>query len=123
MNVLSSLGTGVVAGLVATLLTIAIRSYWISVILPWYEEHLYHGAKIEGRWVSTIRYSEDVDDWDKCLMDLRRNGHRVSATLQFIGGVNCGNTYDIEGEFRDLLLTATYSSKVDPLVKTIFRDI
>jgi hypothetical protein len=46
---------GLIGGLVATFLTLVIRRMWLSIIVPWYEERVYHDAHFEGRWVDQRR--------------------------------------------------------------------
>jgi hypothetical protein len=49
-NLLLSLGSGVISGLVASGLLLFFSSFWSSSIVPWYEERIYKDARIEGKW-------------------------------------------------------------------------
>jgi hypothetical protein len=51
-----SLIVGVVSGVVTTILVFSFRIVWKKIIMPWYEERLYQGAKIEGVWSSEITF-------------------------------------------------------------------
>jgi hypothetical protein len=109
-SVLLSLGSGVVSGLVATFLAVVARKYWVSVVMPWYEERIYRNAKIEGRWNSRVSYSKSGHDWDEFMFDIQRHSHSVKATLICTDGANKGSVYNFEGTFRNLILTGTYST-------------
>jgi hypothetical protein len=66
---------GLIGGLVATFLTLVIRRMWLSIIVPWYEERVYHDAHFEGRWEG----SESFSDTDPPLVDrvkLVENGRK-----------------------------------------------
>ena len=53
------------AGPGGDLLTLGIRRIWLSIIVPWYEERVYHDAHFEGRWNGT----ESFPDTDPPLVD------------------------------------------------------
>lgn len=97
--------TGVIAGLVTTLIIVVIRQFWQKVVSPWFEEQVYKDAHIEGRWYarSDIEGAYRDEVWE-----LKRTGHRVSGTLTCITKVEQGKTYSFDGTFRNLILTGTY---------------
>ena len=98
---------GVVSGLIATFLTLFIRSYWNKIILPWYEERVYQDARIEGRWDGEIRFSDgDVGNF---TFNLKRTSHKISGEMI---DRDSGKLYSLEGEFGNIILTLTYRSTV-----------
>jgi hypothetical protein len=108
-KLISDLTVGVVAGLVATFLALVVRRVWLSVVLPWYEEHVYQDAHFEGLWSATELYSDNTKD--EYTLELRRQGHRVDGSLTCISGPDDGAVYELTGSFKNLVLTATYVSR------------
>lgn len=104
----TSLLVGTLGGLVATLLTVTFRNYWVSVFIPWYEERLYRDAKIEGNWKSEKRKGSS----NILFMQIARKSYSVNGTFTYIEGCDQGKTYKFNGEFRNLILTANYSSTI-----------
>jgi hypothetical protein len=105
---------GVISGLVTTLLVVVFRSIWLKIIDPWYENHVYKDVPIEGGWeckgAFVVRNQQNpVDGTFK--WELGRKGHHVTGTFVGIAGPDQGLAYTIEGVFKNLLLTASYSSK------------
>lgn len=103
--VLSNLLIGIIGGLCATALTFVIQAYWIRVIIPWYEERIYKDAKVEGKWVGDIQTADN--NVNPFTFNISRSSHRVYGTM-----INnrSGSIYSIEGEFRNMIMTLTYSS-------------
>jgi hypothetical protein len=102
---MEALGVGIVSGLVVTLIVVVFRGLWIAVIQPWYEERIYRDAKIEGQWKSTYANSDDEE-----LIELKRKGHRVSGVITVTQGTDHGKAYNLDGTFKNLILTASYSA-------------
>ena len=69
---------GLIGGLVATFLTLVIRRMWLSIIVPWYEERVYHDAHFEGRWEGTESFS-DFMQTTVLGTDARGTGHASAA--------------------------------------------
>lgn len=99
---------GVLAGLVATGLSLGFRKFWGNVIVPWVEDRVYKDARIEGRWNATATFSETTKD--NFILILHRHGHEVYGTKLCTEGPDKGREFFINGEFRNLILTSTYSS-------------
>ena len=107
---LADLSVGVIGGLVATFLALAITKLWKSIIEPWYEERVYKDAHIEGRWYSVESYSGPVNESEEFVWEIQRIGHKVLGSAVCIQGRESGKSFQIEGLFRNLILTAAYSS-------------
>ena len=104
-TILSNLSIGVISGLVATFIIVVIGQIWLKIILPWYENLLYQGVRLDGRWVSRarIRDSERETVWQ-----IKQTGHRIKATAVATLGPNQGRSFAINGTFRNLILTVTF---------------
>lgn len=110
--ILENLWLGVISGLVATFLSLVIARIWKLIVEPWFEERIYKDAQIEGRWRSSgsFVFPETGEVQQSFIWNIRRAGHRVFGTIVCTSGPEDGKTYIFEGEFRNLLFTATYSS-------------
>ncbi len=105
-NLALSLVTGVVSGVVVAFLVFVLRTIWIRIVLPWYEEMLYRGAKIEGIWLAEVPFPSG--EVNKHRMTLKRTGHRVSGRTVCTKGRSEGQSYDLKGTFNNTILTMTY---------------
>ena len=101
-----SLLTGVVGGLIATVIVVTFREFWSNVIVPWIEERLYQDAHIEGPWRS--RYEVDGVAREG-VMNIHRKGHSVRIEVTRIRGPKTGHSWHFKGTFKNLTLTATYT--------------
>lgn len=108
----SNITIGIVSGLFTTLVVVVFHRLWISVIEPWYEERIYKDAKIEGRWKSETDYS-GIKLTE--LYVLQRKSHSITGTATVLEGPVPwqGKTFTIEGVFKNMILTASYTS-TDP---------
>jgi hypothetical protein len=106
--VFENLVSGLVSGLVATLLVVVFRTFWVSVITPWFEERVYKDIRIEGKWFAIY------PDWGNPIrqevVTLSRQGHAVSGLIVCLHGHDSGEQYQIAGSFRNMVLTFTYES-------------
>jgi hypothetical protein len=96
---------GIIAGLITTFLVVTVQKLWVGAIEPWYEELIYKDAKIEGEWVVTYPELQLKE-----LVTLKRAAHRVSGVVAIVEGPDQGKTYVVEGQFKNLLLTASYGA-------------
>jgi len=107
---LADMANGIVGGLIATFLTLVIHRIWLTIIRPWYEERVYHDARFEGTWDATEVFSDTTpQQTGKFTIELRRQGHTVSATSTCIDGPDKGTVYKMEGTFNNLILTLTWT--------------
>ena len=98
---------GVIAGLVATALTIGFKTYWDRVIVPWYVERLYKDVDVGGTWFGVFMYHNQ--EMEEFFCEVRRKGHRIYGEMI---SKHDGKTYDFKGEFRNMILTISYESRI-----------
>lgn len=106
-KVFSDIAIGVIGGFIATFLTLVVRKYWLSIILPWYEERIYQDAHFEGVWEVTETYTTEQRT-GKYIMEIHRQGHHVEGTLTGVDGHDSGHVYLLDGSFRNLILTLNW---------------
>ena len=97
---------GIVSGLVTSLMIFVFHSAYRSMIKPWIDDRVYKDAKIEGRWCITYPEMPEVEE----QATLKRTAHKVVGQINCSKGPDAGKIYNIEGSFRNLLLTLTYTS-------------
>ena len=97
---MNSIVSGLVSGLMVAIIILVLQVYYQKVILPWIEERVYKGVKIEGEWVGEISK-------ENFSFNLRRISHRVNGEMV---RQKDGQVYKLDGEFRNLILTVTYTS-------------
>ena len=94
--------TGLIAGLLSSLFGLLIASYWNRAIVPWIEDRVYKGTRIDGLWINEI---EKNGEKSKESARLEQRGNRIKGTITYPEdreGVS--HTYDVEGEFCDRTL-------------------
>ena len=104
---IDNLVIGIVSGLVTGILIWLFRSVWIKILSPMLEDFLYSGVRIDGRWNAKL---EDVVSTHKEEIIIKQWGNRINGTIKCIEGQDQGNNYIFEGNFKNLILTATYES-------------
>lgn len=102
-----NLVAGLVSGLIVTFFVLVFRSFWYSVIIPWFEDRVYKDIRIEGKWFGL--YPETYDLRQDVIV-IKRRGHSVTGNMICTNGADEGEEYSICGSFRNLLLPLTYES-------------
>ena len=103
---MEELAIGVTSGLVATFLVFVLHKFYLAVIRPWFEDRVYQDARIEGRWCINYPEMPEVEE----QVTLQRAAHKITGQINCSKGPDAGKIYEIEGTFRNLLLTLTYTS-------------
>lgn len=105
---MESLISGLVSGIIVTLLVVVFRSFWNGTIIPWFENRVYKDIHIEGSWFSL--YPTVVGERQETIT-LERHGHEVTGTFICNTDHNEGEQYNIKGNFRNMILTLLYEAK------------
>jgi hypothetical protein len=96
--------TGVFSGLVSSVVIFLWVTYWRRAVVPWYEDRLYQGLRIDGEWVTEGFYpGEDFRE----TVYVEQNGYSVRGRIALTSREQ-PEEYRFEGEFRNLILTARY---------------
>jgi len=102
-----SLLSGVLSGIIAAFLVFVVAHYWKKIILPWCEERVYKDVKISGEW--RTHGNEGGQTFEETAK-VYQNAHHIWGEI-FYQRESHLITYEFEGEFRNLILTARYSVK------------
>jgi hypothetical protein len=102
---METIGVGIVSGIFVTFIVFVFQCLWVNAIQPWYEERVYKDARIEGGWKITYPSLECEEH-----VELKRKGHTVTGVVIVMHGNDQGKSYKLEGTFKNLILTASYSA-------------
>ena len=94
--------TGLISGVLCSLLLLIIAIYWKKIILPWIEDRAYKGTRIDGMWYTRMEINGRVT---KETVELKQYGNKITGKITYPEdreGVS--HTYDVDGEFRDRTL-------------------
>jgi hypothetical protein len=97
---------GVVSGLVTSAILFVFLQYWSRIIIPWFENRVYQGIRIDKKWKITA----DNETAAQAEATISQSAHRISGIIIW---QEAGKTlqYKLTGEFKDLILTATYKQR------------
>lgn len=105
----SDLLLSIIAGLLASGLTLIINSYWQKIGEPWSENMVYKGVKVEGNWECTVRYLDDKLPGKSSNYDVSLNQISHTVKGEMVNRDERHISYTLVGELRDMILTLTYS--------------
>lgn len=109
-NIFVDLAVGVTGGLITAVLILVIKTN-ASLIQSWFDKEMRRqAALITGKWRATETFA-DRRSKDVFIMDLKCRGHRIKGTLDCIEGYDEGESFELEGMFRDLMLTFVWKKK------------
>ena len=97
---------GIVSGLVATALWVFATQVHAKMLLPWYRRQRYEGIVIEGEWAG--KYCNYAHPHE-CSIVLRQTAVDIIGTITELAGADKGKIYSVEGKFKDLILTLSYT--------------
>ena len=101
-----SIVLGATTGLVVAVILAICRGFLVKVILPWYENLVYHDVEIEGRWHGKANLgNREVER----VWEIARQGHELTATVTSTLGFDKGQVFKMKGSFKNLILTGTYA--------------
>ncbi len=103
----STIGAGILSGLLATFLILVITKYWKQVIIPWYEDRVYKDIRIAGEWKTRGEHKEGRFEEDA---KVRQKAHWVWGDIVYKTEEGIID-YEFKGEFKNLILTAQYGVK------------
>lgn len=96
--------SGIVSGLLVSVVVLVFRHYWQESIVPWFEDRVYKGTHLAGVWRTTI--FDDGREVGTEQATLQQRAHRVHGTINYPEDVEGrSHTYSVDGEFRDRALT------------------
>lgn len=108
-SITSSIGSGVVSGLITSFIIFLALGYKRNVIDKYFENLLYKDVCIEGNWNVEGTFYDGKTAKRKLKME--RVGNRIEGVLSSTQGHDEGDIWDINGEVRNTIITATYASQ------------
>lgn len=112
MTVLETVLVGVLSSLVATFIFLHLSWLVKTILIPWYEDRIYRGVRINGHWTIQELAGIDAEQLDevgtKATIDIKQNGDQVTG-LYSHSNIKSDDvaTYKFKGEIRNSYLSAT----------------
>jgi len=115
ISMLPHLIAGLLGGVLASIIVVVFALWWQKGFVPWVENRLYKGPRIEGIWQSEIIRSDATFSEHTVL---KQFGYRVTGEQVYSKDrYGRSHTYSLEGEFRErtlaLIFHETGPSRVD----------
>lgn len=96
--------SGIVGGLVTALILILTGQWWTNIFLPWFENIVRKGVRIDGVWRTYMKIG-DVEKTE--VVRLIQRGHLITGTITYAEDTKGhSHTYEIKGEFYDNVFSA-----------------
>lgn len=99
----SSIFFGVVSGVMASALLLLLGLLYQRVLLPWYEDRVYHGIMVGGTW--RVEHMSNSNRRDITIELVQRANRLIGASIHVATGDNVAGDrvrrYSLEGEIRD----------------------
>src|SRR6185436_10791277 len=93
---------GVIGGVLASIIVVGFALWWQKEFVPWLENRLYQGPRVEGVWQSEI--IRDDKTYNEHTV-LKQFGYRVTGEQVYAKDrYGKSHTYSLHGEFRDRTL-------------------
>jgi hypothetical protein len=94
-EIVSPIMLGITSSLVATFIFLSTSWIMKNVVLPWYEDKIYRGVRIDGVWIRTELNGHSLKDINRPIakMTLKQKG-------DYITGLYCHGADTVNGEDR-----------------------
>lgn len=104
------LTVGVSAGLLTAFVALIAKWQW-PLIQSWFDKEIRRqAALIEGEWETTEVFTAS-NTQGTYVLKIDSKGRRVTGTLTGLTGPDQGTRFDIEGTFKDLILTFVWRKR------------
>lgn len=111
-----SLLLGIVSGVLTTALLWVIHVLWTKTIVPWYEQRVYKGVKIEGTWCLVDDSNDKDGHWaQREILGLKQTAHRLTGSLTLLPkeGENSDSiVLDAVGDISDRFVSLSFKSPI-----------
>ena len=116
MSTLETVILGIVSSLIATFVFLGLAWVLKNAVLPWLEDKIYRGVRIDGRW--KIRFVEQENGESFGIVDLKQKGDRLCGTFTHESDDKTEvTTYSIAGSiansYTNISLTPASSTSID----------
>jgi hypothetical protein len=104
------LTVGVSSGVLTAALALVANWQW-PLIQSWFDKEIRRQARlIEGQWETTEVFTASNTQGTYTL-EINSKGRRVTGTLRGLTGPDQGTEFDVEGTFKDLILTYVWTKR------------
>jgi hypothetical protein len=107
---------GLLGGLLASAIVVSFTLWWQKLFVPWLENLLYQGPRVDGSWQTKIvRESGEFVEH----AEIEQFGYRIRGTQVYPkDSFGHSHTYSFEGEFRDRTLAVVFRETGSSAVET-----
>jgi hypothetical protein len=118
---------GIFSSLFATAIFVSMSELVRRVVIPWYADKIYRGARIDGRWeAEQVKEYTSKDKPLEMYMDLVQRGDTIHGTYSHKVANGEIDIYNLSGLIRDryFLATAVPSSnrQLDGIAMILYMD-
>ena len=93
---------GIIGGLITSIIILLISVLWKKVFVPWLDNRLYKGTRIDGTWQTTMVIDGDTVHESATI---KQYGNKVTGTIEYpMDTQGKSHTYKVEGKFQDGIL-------------------
>ncbi|EMF8902525.1 TPA: hypothetical protein NJ546_004597 [Vibrio parahaemolyticus] len=116
-NYMLSVAIGIISSLLATGLFIGLSEFVRRVVLPWYEDKIYRGVRVDGAW-SLIKISDINFEDEDMKMHLTQHGDRISGSYYHVDDGK-KDEYVVSGRISGMYFLATAVPKTSRQIDAI----
>ncbi|QJR30028.1 hypothetical protein [Limnobacter profundi] len=81
MSIWETVTLGIVSSLIATFVFLGLGWVLKKVVLPWFEDKIYRGVRVDGRW--KLYFNNQKNSKFFGMLELKQNGDRVSGSFTY----------------------------------------
>jgi hypothetical protein len=112
MDELSNIFLGVLSGVITSVILLIAGKFTVKVFIPWYQEIIYKGVDLQGRWTNTSQHDNTVNYTYQ--IDIKQSAHKLNGSAVITkSGSNKDYIQDftLEGETWEGYVTINLRSK------------
>lgn len=102
---------GITSSLIATFIFLYLSWITKTVILPWYEDKIYRGVRIDGHWIAEKWDGTDIDEIaaiSEATIEIKQKADHISGIYSHVDRDDGDTTsYVFKGEIRNSYVTAS----------------
>ena len=106
-RIVDELVPGLVAGVVTTFFIFVVLQVWDNSVTPWFEKRVYSGLDLNDTWQILADGKPNV----VAEAAVVQSAHRLTGTITWTKPGQPMRKFHLEGEFKDLIVTARYQEK------------
>lgn len=107
INITYTIIVGIVSSLVATAIFIILSELFRKVFIPWYEDRIYKGTRIDGLWKLSEIDNEEILSGSDMFFSLVQHGENIYGKYSHKSSDGEIDNYILSGKLRDMYFLST----------------